>query len=89
VLGELILNPVPLRMADVDGHPCSYGFPPGHPPMRSFLGVPVMVGGEPWGNLYLTDKQSAAEFTAEDEAAVVLLAEFAGAAIDHERRITG
>ena len=89
VLGELIINPVPLRMADVDGHPCSYGFPPGHPPMRSFLGVPVMVGGEPWGNLYLTDKQSAAEFTAEDEAAVVLLAEFAGAAIDHEHRITG
>jgi GAF domain-containing protein len=89
VLGELILHPVPLRMADVDGHPCSYGFPPGHPPMRSFLGVPVLVGGEPYGNLYLTDKQSAAEFTAEDEETVVLLAEFAGAAIAHERRTTG
>jgi len=85
VLGELIINPVPLRLADVDGHPLAYGFPPGHPPMRSFLGVPVLVGGEPYGNLYLTDKQSAPEFTAEDEEAVVLLAEFAGVAIDHAR----
>ena len=89
VLGELITDPVPLRLADVDGHPRSYGFPLGHPPMRSFLGVPVLVGGEPYGNLYLTDKQGAAEFTAEDEEAVVRLAEFAGVAIDHARRYTG
>ena len=89
MLGELIRNPVPLRLADVDGHPRSYGFPLGHPPMRSFLGVPVLVGGEPYGNLYLTEKQGAAEFTAEDEEAVVLLAEFAGVAIDHARRYTG
>jgi signal transduction histidine kinase len=89
VLGELIRDPVPLRLADVDGHPHSYGFPLGHPPMRSFLGVPVLVGGEPYGNLYLTDTQGAAEFTAEDEEAVVLLAEFAGVAIDHARRYTG
>jgi len=89
VLGELISNPVPLRLADVDSHPHSYGFPPGHPPMRSFLGVPILISGEPYGNLYLTDKQSAAEFTAEDEEAVVLLAEFAGVAIDHARRFTG
>ena len=88
VLGELISDPAPLRLADVGGHPCSYGFPVGHPPMRSFLGVPVLVGGEPYGNLYLTDKQSASEFTAEDEEAVLLLAEFAGVAIDHARRYT-
>ena len=57
--------------------------------MRSFLGVPLLVGGEPYGNLYLTDKQDAAEFTVEDEEAVVLLAEFAGVAIDHAQRYTG
>ncbi len=89
VLGQLITDPMPLRLADVDGHPRSYGFPLGHPPMRSFLGVPVLVGREPYGNLYLTEKQGAAEFTAEDEEAVVLLAEFAGVAIDHAQRYTG
>ena len=65
LLGELITDPVPLRLVDVDCHPRSYGFPVGHPPMRSFLGVPLLVGEEPYGNLYLTDKQRAAEFTAE------------------------
>ena len=89
VLGELISYPAPLRLADVDCHPRSYGFPPGHPPMRSFLGVPILIGGEPYGNLYLTDKQSATEFSAEDEESVVLLAEFAGVAIDHARRFAG
>ena len=89
VLGELITNPEPLRLADVSRHPCFYGLPVGHPPMRSFLGVPLLVGGEPYGNLYLTDKQDAAEFTAEDEEAVVMLAEFAGVAIDHAHRYTG
>lgn len=89
VLGQLITDPMPLRLADVDGHPRSYGFPLGHPPMRSFLGVPVLVGREPYGNLYLTENQGAAEFTAEDEEAVVLLAEFASVAIDHARRYTG
>ena len=83
VLGELIVNPAPLRLDDVSSHPRSYGFPVGHPPMRSFLGVPLLVGGEPYGNLYLTDKQDAEEFTEEDEEAVVLLAEFAAVAIDH------
>jgi len=83
VLGELIIDPVPLRLTDVGSHPRFYGFPVGHPPMRSFLGVPLLVGGEPYGNLYLTDKQDAEEFTAEDEEAVVLLAEFASVAIDH------
>ncbi|HEY6526503.1 MAG TPA: GAF domain-containing protein, partial [Solirubrobacteraceae bacterium] len=88
VLGELIRNPRPLRLADVGSHPHSYGFPVGHPPMRSFLGVPVMVEGEPSGNLYLTEKQSGREFTEDDEEAAVLLADFAGLAIDHARRFT-
>jgi signal transduction histidine kinase len=89
VLGELIRDPAPLRLRDVGSHPRSYGFPVSHPPMRSFLGVPLLIDGQPFGNLYLTDKQEAAEFTAEDEEAVVLLAEFAGVAIDHARRYTG
>jgi signal transduction histidine kinase len=89
VLGELIRNPAPLRVASVGRHPRSYGFPSGHPPMESFLGVPVLVGSEPFGNLYLTDKQDGAEFTADDERALVRLAEFAGVAIDHARRYTG
>ena len=89
VLGELIRNPAPLRVASVGDHPRSYGFPAGHPPMESFLGVPVLVGSEPFGNLYLTDKQDGAEFTADDERALVRLAEFAGVAIDHARRYSG
>ena len=89
VLGELIAHPVPLRLADVGAHPHSYGFPPGHPPMTTFLGVPVMIGGIPFGNLYLTEKAGGEEFTEEDEQTVVLLAEFAGVAIDHARRYTG
>lgn len=88
VLGELIRNPHPLRLADVGSHPYSYGFPVGHPPMSSFLGVPIIVRGEPYGNLYLTDKTGADEFTDEDEQATVLLADFAGVAIDHARRFT-
>jgi signal transduction histidine kinase len=89
VLGELIDHPVPLRLRDVSSHPRSYGFPAGHPPMRSFLGVPIVIDGHPYGNLYLTDKPDAAQFTAEDAEAVILLAEFAGVAIDHARRYTG
>ena len=88
VLGELIRNPVPLRLTDIGDHPYSYGFPAGHPPMRSFLGVPVFVAGQPFGNLYLTEKQGAEEFSDEDEEAAVLLAEFAGVAIDHASRFT-
>lgn len=86
VLGELIACPRPLRLADVGTHPHSYGFPAGHPPMTTFLGVPVLVAGEPYGNLYLTDKHQQAAFTEEDERALVRLAEFAGVAIDHARR---
>ena len=86
MLGELIAHPVPLRLADVGAHPHSYGFPPGHPPMRTFLGVPVMIGGVPFGNLYLTEKAGGEQFTEADEQAIGLLAEFAGVAIDHARR---
>jgi signal transduction histidine kinase len=89
VLGELIRNRRPLRIADVGTHPYSYGFPVGHPPMGSFLGVPIVVGGEPYGNLYLTEKQNAAEFSEADERSVVLLADFAGLAIDHAQRYSG
>jgi signal transduction histidine kinase len=88
LLGELIRNPQPLRLADVGSHPYSYGFPVGHPPMSSFLGVPILVDGQPYGNLYLTEKRSAPEFTDDDERAVVLLAGFAGVAIDHARQFS-
>ena len=88
VLGELIDDPRPLRLADVGAHPHSYGFPPGHPEMSSFLGVPVLVAGGPFGNLYLTEKAGAEEFSEEDERAVVRLADLAGVAIDHARRYT-
>lgn len=86
VLGELIAHPVPLRLSDVGAHPHSYGFPPGHPEMKAFLGVPVLIGGVPYGNLYLTEKVGGEEFTEADEQTIVLLAEFAGVAIDHARR---
>jgi signal transduction histidine kinase len=86
VLGELIRTPEPLRIADVGTHPYSYGFPVGHPPMRSFLGVPIVINGQPYGNLYLTEKQSAGEFTEEDQEVVTALADFAAVAIDHARR---
>ena len=89
VLGELIRHPLPLRLARVGQHAHSWGFPVGHPPMETFLGVPILVGGEPYGNLYLTEKAGGADFTQEDEDAVVLLAEFAGVAIDHAGRYTG
>src|SRR5262245_23268536 len=62
VLGVLIRDPRPLRLRDVGEHPRSFGFPVGHPPMRSFLGVPVLIRGEAFGNLYLTDKADADEF---------------------------
>ncbi len=85
VLGELILNPVPLRVAEVGDHPRSYGFPLGHPPMHSFLGVPIFAGGVPFGSLYLTEKEGGGPFTDADEESAVTLARFAGFAIDHAR----
>jgi signal transduction histidine kinase len=89
VLGELIERPTPLRLADVGRHPRSYGFPAGHPPMHTFLGVPILVRGEPFGNLYLTEKAGGERFSEEDEEALTVLAELAGHAIDHARRYTG
>jgi signal transduction histidine kinase len=89
VLGELINDPAALRLARVGQHARSWGFPAGHPPMDTFLGVPILVRGEPYGNLYLTEKAGGAEFTDADEEAVALLAEFAGVAIDHAGRFTG
>ncbi len=89
VLGELIERPQPLRLSRVGLHPRSWGFPPGHPPMETFLGVPIVVGDRPFGNLYLTEKEGGADFTPQDEQAVTLLAEFAAVAIDHAGRYTG
>jgi len=89
VLGELIEHPAPLRLEDVGKHPRSYGFPAGHPPMRSFLGVPIVIGGAPYGNLYLTEKAHGAQFTQDDEEAVSMLAELAGVAIDHAKLYAG
>jgi signal transduction histidine kinase len=86
VLGELMCDPVALRLADVGDHPRSYGFPFGHPPMRSFLGVPILVAGVPFGGLYLTEKAGGAQFTSTDEESATILARFAGIAIDHARQ---
>ncbi len=85
VLGVLIREPKPLRLADVGAHPESYGFPLSHPTMHSFLGVPIVVRGEVWGNLYLTEKEGGAEFTQDDEDAVVALAGWAAIAINNAR----
>ena len=85
VLGVLITDPKPLRLPEVGRHPRSYGFPPNHPPMSSFLGVPIMIRGKAFGNLYLTEKASAAEFTEADEVSAVLLADWAAIAIDNAR----
>jgi signal transduction histidine kinase len=85
VLGELIRKPEPLRLADVTAHPRAYGFPPGHPAMTTFLGVPVAVRGEAYGNLYLTDKENGVEFSEDDEQLVVVLSEWAAVAIDNAR----
>ena len=84
VLGELIRNPVPLRLRDVGRHPRSYGFPSGHPPMHSFLGVPIVVRGQAYGNLYLTEKEGG-DFDATDEEAVTILAEWAAVTIFNVR----
>jgi len=84
VLGELIRHPQPLRLENVGDHPRSYGFPVGHPPMRGFLGVPIRVRGEAYGNLYLTEK-SGGNFDEDDEQAVLRLADWAGIAIENAR----
>ena len=85
VLGLLISDPRPLRLHDLHNHPESYGFPANHPPMKSFLGVPVRVRDVVFGNLYLTEKEDGSDFTAEDEGLAVALAAAAGVAIENAR----
>ncbi|WP_030506493.1 GAF domain-containing sensor histidine kinase [Microbispora rosea] len=85
LLGLLIKEPQTLRLADISQHPESYGFPPGHPPMGSFLGVPVRVRDEVFGNLYLTEKRGGGNFDEDDEAIVVALATAAGVAVENAR----
>jgi signal transduction histidine kinase len=85
VLGELIRRPEPLRLASVGEHPRSYGFPPGHPPMETFLGAPVLIRGEAFGNIYLTDKAGGEPFSEDDEEALVVLADWAAVAIENAR----
>ena len=85
VLGELIRDRKPLRLAEVGDHVRSYGFPPGHPPMHTFVGVPIQVHGEAFGNIYLTEKEGGAEFDERDEATLVILADWAAVAIANAR----
>jgi two-component system, NarL family, sensor histidine kinase DevS len=85
VLGHLIREPKPLRLHNLGEHPIAVGFPPNHPPMRTFLGVPVRVRDDVFGNLYLTEKIDGQDFTAEDEDLAVALAAAAGLAIENAR----
>ncbi|HEU5477805.1 MAG TPA: GAF domain-containing protein [Gaiellaceae bacterium] len=85
ILGVLIRDAKPLRLHDLADDPRSVGFPPGHPPMRGFLGVPILLRGVAYGNLYLTEKQGGEDFTDEDEELVTLLAGQAAVAIENAR----
>ncbi len=84
VLGDLIIGHRPVRLPDIAGHPAGHGFPPGHPAMSSFLGVPIMIDGRAEGNLYVTEKRDG-EFTADDERVLETLAAWAGLAIRSAR----
>ncbi|MBJ8344915.1 GAF domain-containing sensor histidine kinase [Antrihabitans sp. YC2-6] len=85
VLGQVIDHPEPLRLDDLTQHPASIGFPVNHPPMTSFLGVPVRIRDEVFGNLYLTEKSNGQSFTVEDEVMLQALASAAGVAIENAR----
>ena len=85
ILGVLIREAKPLRLHALSEDPRSVGFPPAHPPMRSFLGVPILLRGVAYGNLYLTEKQDGEDFTEEDEELVILLAGQAAIAIENAR----
>jgi signal transduction histidine kinase len=85
MLGEMIRHPRPVRLHDLADHPGFGGFPPGHPPMRSFLGAPVLIREELFGNLYLTDKRGGADFDARDEELLVAVAGAAGLAVENAR----
>lgn len=85
LLGLLIDHPQVIRLADLGAHPASSGFPAGHPPMRTFLGAPVLVRDEVFGNLYLTEKRGGGEFTDDDEVVLRALAAAAGVAVENAR----
>ncbi|HET7482747.1 MAG TPA: GAF domain-containing sensor histidine kinase [Actinomycetota bacterium] len=85
VLGVLIEEGKPLRLHDISDHPRSYGFPANHPPMHSFLGVPIVVRGHVFGRLYLTEKHDGLDFTKDDERMAMTLAAQAGAAVENAR----
>jgi signal transduction histidine kinase len=85
LLGLLIDHPEPLRLRDLSEHPRSYGFPAHHPPMKSFLGLPVRTRDQVFGNLYLTEKAGGADFTEDDERVLTALAAAAGVVIDNAR----
>ncbi len=85
VLGVLTHDPRPLRLHDVGTHAQSYGFPLAHPPMQTFLGVPITINGDAWGNLYLTEKEGGQQFSDDDEEAIVILADWAAIAIANAR----
>src|ERR1700691_1366596 len=85
LLGLLIRDPRPLRLAEIAAHPASSGFPGGHPPMRGFLGVPVRIRDEVFGNLYLTNKRGGGDFTEDDEAVLVALGAAAAVAVENSR----
>jgi signal transduction histidine kinase len=85
VLGQLIRDPKPLRLRELSDHAASFGFPPNHPPMGSFLGVPIRIGDEIFGNLYLCEKRGAHGFTEEDEILVESLAAIAAVAVENSR----
>jgi signal transduction histidine kinase len=87
LLGEVIARSRPVRVDALHAHPASAGFPPGHPPMERFLGEPVLLHDEVWGNLYLCDKADGEPFTGADQDAVVALAEWAATAIDNARNL--
>lgn len=87
LLGQLIRDPRVLRLDDLRDHPAASGLPEGHPPMGSFIGAPIRVRGEVFGNLYLTEKRDGGPFSSEDEAAVVALAAVAGSAIANVRLV--
>src|SRR5688500_7089064 len=85
ILGVLIRDAEPLRLSDLGSDPRSVGFPPNHPPMKSFLGVPILLRGVAYGNLYLTEKRDHNDFTDEDQELVQLLAAQAAVAIENAR----
>ena len=85
ILGTLIVDPRPIRLAELSAHPDSFGFPANHPPMGSFLGVPIRIRDQVFGNLYLCEKSTGPEFTAADEELVIGLATAAGVAIENAR----